>query len=176
MEHRESGDLHGQNNQLLTFLLAGEEYGVDILRIQEIRGWDSVTRIPNMPRYVKGIINLRGTIVPIIDLRERFSMESLAYGPTTVVVVLKVTSGERSRVMGIVVDAVSDVHGVREQDLTPAPDFGGSVDTEFVRGLVTAGETMIIVLDIDELLGAGLAVAEEQKPEADAAAREHAAA
>jgi purine-binding chemotaxis protein CheW len=141
--------------QLLTFLLAGEEYGVDILRVQEIRGWDGATAIPNTPRYIKGIINLRGTIVPIIDLRERFNLPSIAYGPTTVVVVLKVQSGDRSRIMGIVVDAVSDVYNVSAQDLKPAPEFGGANKTEFLRGLVTVNEKMLIVLDIDQLLNSG---------------------
>ena len=97
---------NGEGEQYLTFMLAGEEYGVDILRVQEIKGWDNVTPIPNTPSYIKGVINLRGTIVPIIDLRERFSLETISYGPTTVVIVLKVNSDKGSRTMGIVVDAV----------------------------------------------------------------------
>lgn len=153
-------DVTGSEGQLLTFLLAGEEYGVDILRVQEIRGWDSATRVPNTPRYIKGIINLRGTIVPIVDLRERFALESVDYGPTTVVIVLKVVHGDKSRIMGIVVDAVSDVYNMSAEQLKPAPDFGGSIDTEFIEGLLTVDEQMIIVLDIDHLLNSGdLAVA-----------------
>ncbi|MEQ9498352.1 MAG: chemotaxis protein CheW [Deltaproteobacteria bacterium] len=153
-------DVNAAEGQLLTFLLAGEEYGVDILRVQEIRGWDSATRVPNTPRYIKGIINLRGTIVPIVDLRERFNLERVDYGPTTVVIVLKVVSGETSRIMGIVVDAVSDVYNLSSEQLRPAPDFGGSIDTEFIEGLMTVEEQMIIVLDIDHLLNSGdLAVA-----------------
>ncbi|MBN4080501.1 chemotaxis protein CheW [Beggiatoa alba] len=140
-------------NEFLTFMLAGEEYGLDILRVQEIKGWDDVTSLPNMPEYVRGVINLRGTIVPIIDLRRRFSLEALEYGPTTVVIVLRVQAvGHSDRKMGIVVDAVSDVYQVPKSDLKVSPDFGSAVDTEFVSGLATVGEKMIILLAIDHML------------------------
>lgn len=139
-------------DQYLTFMLAGEEYGVDILRVQEIKGWDKVTPIPGTPAYVRGVINLRGTIVPIIDLRLRFDIEQIDYGPTTVMIVLKVEAADRDRIMGIVVDAVSDVYAVPAEELRPAPDFGGHVRVEYVRGLATVDEKMVIVLDIDELL------------------------
>lgn len=142
-------------DQYLTFILNNEEYGVDILRVQEIRGWDNATPIPNTPEYIKGVMNLRGTIVPIIDLRQRFNMETLEYGPTTVVIVLKVYSEERERVMGIVVDAVSEVYNIGSDDLQPAPDFGDVVSLEFVQGLATVEEKMVIVLDIDNLLTSG---------------------
>ena len=138
--------------QYLTFMLAGEEYGVDILRVQEIKGWDSATRIPNTPDYVQGVINLRGTIVPIIDLRMRFALEKLEYGPTTVVVVLKATSDNKERTMGIVVDGVSDVYSIGDGELKPAPEFGEDINAEFVKGLATVGEKMVIMLDIDRLL------------------------
>jgi len=142
---------NGQD-QYLTFMLAGEEYGVDILRVQEIKGWDAATRIPNTPDYVQGVINLRGTIVPIIDLRMRFNLEKLEYGPTTVVVVLKVESETKNRTMGIVVDGVSDVYSVSADDLKSAPEFGDEVNAEFVKGLATLAEKMVIILDIDKLL------------------------
>jgi purine-binding chemotaxis protein CheW len=142
-------------DQYLTFILNGEEYGVDILRVQEIRGWDNATPIPNTPAYIKGVINLRGTIVPILDLRERFSMTPLEYGPTTVVIVLKVYAGERERVMGIVVDAVSEVYNIGADDLQPPPDFGDTVALEFVHGLASIEDKMVIVLDIDHLLTSG---------------------
>ncbi len=146
-------ELDENTQQFLTFILAGEEYGVDILRVQEIKGWDAVTQVPNTPEYVRGVINLRGTIVPIIDLRIRFDMEQLAYGPTTVVIVLKVMSGEDdSRIMGIVVDGVSDVYNVKNEDIHPAPDFGEGVDSSFVKGLTTVAEKMVIILDIDFML------------------------
>jgi purine-binding chemotaxis protein CheW len=139
--------------QYLTFLLAGEEYGVDILRVQEIKGWDSVTPIPNTPKYIRGVINLRGTIVPIIDLRLRFNLEQLEYGPTTVVIMLKVMSdAKQSRTMGIVVDGVSDVYNMPHDQIKPSPDFGTAVETDFVKGLATVNEKMVIILDIDHML------------------------
>jgi purine-binding chemotaxis protein CheW len=142
------------SGQYLTFILASEEYGVDILRVQEIKGWDTVTPIPNTPEYLKGVINLRGTIVPIIDLRQRFDMDLLEYGPTTVTIILKIMSGEKERVMGIVVDAVSEVYNIPGNELQPAPDFGGVVSVEFVRGLASIDDKMLIILDIDKLCNA----------------------
>lgn len=141
-------------DQYLTFMLAGEEYGVDILRVQEIKGWDRVTPIPNTPDFMRGVINLRGTIVPIIDLRLRFSLTPLEYGPTTVVIVLKVHGHDRERIMGIVVDAVSDVYNVPADELQPPPDFGVTVSIESIQGLASVNEQMVIVLDIDHLLNA----------------------
>ncbi|NOX76105.1 MAG: chemotaxis protein CheW [Gammaproteobacteria bacterium] len=149
-------DLESDGNQFLTFILAGEEYGVDILRVQEIKGWDTVTPIPNTPEYIRGVINLRGTIVPIIDLRRRFQLEAVEYGPMTVVIVLRVEDpeGDNSRIMGLVVDAVSDVYNVPEDTIKPAPDFGSVVDVNFVKGLATLEDVMVIMLDIDRLLNA----------------------
>lgn len=144
----------GNADQFLTFILAGEEYGVDILRVQEIKGWDEVTPIPNTPDYVKGVINLRGAIVPIVDLRQRFALDELEYGPTTVMIILKVRNDERERIMGIVVDAVSEVYNINGSELQPPPEFGGVIKTEFLRGLASVEEKMIIVLDIDHLLNA----------------------
>ncbi len=142
-------------DQFLTFMLAGEEYGVDILRVQEIKGWDAVTTIPNTPEYLRGVINLRGTIVPIIDMRIRFGLEKLDYGLLTVVIVLKVDYGDKSRIIGIVVDGVSDVYNVPEEEIKPSPDFGSAVDTEFVKGLATIEDKMVIVLDIDQMFNSG---------------------
>ena len=152
LSHQQAGDSDG--SQFLTFMLAGEEYGVDILRVQEIKGWDNATPIPNTPDYIRGVINLRGTIVPIIDLRRRFGLEPVEYGPVTVVIVLRVMSAnsDTSRVMGVVVDAVSDVYNVQDNDVKPAPDFGDVVDVAFVRGLATLEDSMVIILDIDRLL------------------------
>ena len=146
---------NSEEDQLLTFILANEEYGVDILRVQEIKGWDSVTPIPNTPDYIRGVINLRGTIVPIIDLRLRFSLEQLDYGPTTVVIMLKVMSDEKhSRTMGIVVDGVSDVYNMPNEQIKPSPDFGTALETDFVKGLATVSEKMVIILEIDNILNA----------------------
>ena len=140
------------SQQYLTFMLDGEEYGVDILRVQEIKGWDNVTHIPNTPDYVRGVINLRGTIVPIIDMRIRFNLEQLAYGPTTVVIVLRVLSEKGDRIMGVIVDGVSDVYNMSDEDIKESPDFGAAVDTAFVKGLATVNEKMVIILDIDHML------------------------
>lgn len=140
-------------DQYLTFMLAGEEYGLDILRVKEIKGWSSVTPMPNMPIYVLGVINLRGTIVPVIDLRKRFELDSVPFDQTTVVIVVKVDDNQGSeRTMGMVVDAVSEVYSLAQADLKPAPDFGGAISTESIKGLATLDDKMLILLDVDELM------------------------
>lgn len=138
--------------QFLTFVLGEELYGVDILRVQEIMGWNPVTRIPNTPEYLRGVLNLRGSIVPILDLRMRFDMEQADYTPTTVVIVLSVQQGNEERTLGVVVDGVSDVINVPAENIKPAPDFGTAVNTEFIDGLATVEEQMVMLLDIDKLL------------------------
>ncbi|WP_077528732.1 chemotaxis protein CheW [Vreelandella utahensis] len=143
----------GDGDQYLTFTLGDEEYGVDILRVQEIRAWDTATPIPNTPPYVKGVINMRGTIVPVVDLRERFGMETLEYTQFTVVVLVKVIHGDRERIMGLIVDALSEVYGINEDQLRPPPEFGTVIRTDFIRGLATMEDKMVIVLDVDSLLG-----------------------
>ena len=145
-------------NQFLTFMLAGEEYGVDILRVQEIKGWEDATEIPNTPDYIQGVMNLRGTIVPIVDLRCRFELERMEYSNTTVVIVLKTKSDDNEKTIGFVVDAVSDVYNVTEDQLKPSPDFGNAVSTEFVKGLATVDEKMVILLDIDHLVDSDIDV------------------
>lgn len=142
----------GEGDQYLTFTLGDEEYGVDILRVQEIRGWDKATPIPNTPHYVKGVINMRGTIVPVIDLRERFGMASREYTQFTVVVLVKVISGDQERIVGLIVDALSEVYGITEEQLRPPPEFGAAIDTSFIRGLASIEEKMVIILDADKLL------------------------
>ncbi len=146
----------GGTEQYLTFILGVEEYGVDILRVQEIKGWDTATEIPNTPDYIQGVMNLRGIIVPIIDLRKRFDLEKVEYGKTTVVIVLKVKTNDKERTMGFVVDAVSDVYDVSDEQLKPPPDFGCKVGTEFLKGLATINEKMLILLDIDHLVDIGI--------------------
>jgi purine-binding chemotaxis protein CheW len=145
------------SEQYLTFMLAGEEYGVDILRVQEIKGWDKVTRIPHTPDYVLGVINLRGAVVPILDLRRRFGLETIDFGPTTVVIVVRVMNGLTERTVGVVVDGVSEVYNVDAADSKPPPDVCGSVDTVFVKALATVEEKMLILLDIDRLIGNSIA-------------------
>jgi len=139
-------------NQYLTFLLGDEEYGVDILRVQEIRGWDSVTTIPNAPAFIKGVINLRGTIVSILDLRERFGIESVDYNELTVVVVLRVKGEGKDRIMGVVVDAVSEVYHIAENDLKDPPDLGYAINMDYMKGMATVDNKMVSILDIDQLM------------------------
>jgi purine-binding chemotaxis protein CheW len=144
----------------LTFVLADAEYGVDILRVQEIKGWETVTAVPNTPAYVRGVMNLRGAIVPIIDLRQRLGMERLDPGPMTAVVMLTVIHDHGSRIMGVVVDAVADVHDITDAELRPAPECGHPVSHACVQRLATVHGYMLILLDIDQLLNSGeLAVA-----------------
>ncbi len=139
--------------QFLSFTLGDEEYGVNILRVQEIRSWEPVSRIPNVPSYEKGVVNLRGAIVPIIDLRERFGLGHLEYSPLTVVVVLQAQVQEgKTRVMGVVVDSVSDVVDVDKKTIQSAPNFGTKVSTEFINGLVSVNERMVMLLDVEKLL------------------------
>ncbi|OUS40216.1 chemotaxis protein CheW [Oleispira antarctica] len=147
-----SGANSDDEQQYLTFIMAGEEYGVDILAVQEIRGWEPTTVVPNAPDYIKGVINLRGTIVPIMDLRSRFNLERVEYSPVTVVIILKVETERGERVMGIVVDAVSDVHSISDSDTRNSPELIEDLNTEFIRSLVSVDDTMIILLDVQRLL------------------------
>ena len=154
VQHIEAGDqrLSEDGEQFLTFIMAGEEYGVDILCVQEIRGWEQATPIPNAPPHIKGVINLRGAIVPIVDLRLCFGMSAIEYNELTVVIVLKVESATTSRTMGVVVDAVSDVYSIVSKQVKPAPDLGDAVNTSYIRGLVNIEEKMVVLLEIDKLL------------------------
>jgi len=138
--------------QYLTFLLAGEEYGLEILRVQEIKGWNSATPIPNTPEHVLGVLNLRGAVVPIIDLRKRFDLASIPYGPMTVVIVVRMVNDDQERTVGLVVDAVSEVYKLEASEIQPAPEMGGDISTEFVRGLATVEDKMLILLELDELV------------------------
>jgi purine-binding chemotaxis protein CheW len=139
--------------QILTFVLGGETYGVDILRVQEIRGWSAVTKIPQSPPHVLGVLNLRGAIVPIVDLRTRFALERAEYTALTVIIVLSVMSATGRRDFGVVVDGVSDVVDVSSSEVRPAPELGASAATSYIRGLVTVAERMVVLLDIDRLIG-----------------------
>ena len=138
--------------QFLTFILNGVEYGVDILQVHEIRGWTETTQLPASPPFIKGVINLRGTIVPILDLRERFSLASVEYGPTTVVIVLNINNNGKALVLGIVVDAVSDTHMINQADIRSTPDCSESLNTQYLQGLVEIDEKLILLLNVDTLL------------------------
>jgi purine-binding chemotaxis protein CheW len=147
-----------EHQEYLTFILNQEEYGVDILRVQEIRVWSPVTELPNTPHYVKGIINLRGIVVPIIDLRERFNQQSFEYSATTVVIILRskkpadVNATHDDMMIGLVVDAVSEVYKFSNQTMQPAPQFGSKVDIRFIKGIASIDEKLIILLNTDALL------------------------
>jgi purine-binding chemotaxis protein CheW len=135
-------------SQYLTFSLGQEEYGVEILKVQEIKGYSTITPIPNTPVHVKGVMNLRGTIIPVVDLRSKLGMPTAEYSPFTVIVVVKVGS----KTMGLVVDAVSDVLNIPSRDLQPTPDFGAQVDAAFISGMAKAGEKLVVLLDLDRVL------------------------
>ena len=144
-----------EQHEYLTFILNKEEYGVDILRVQEIRVWSPVTELPNTPPYIKGIINLRGNVVPIIDLRERFKQPQCNYDPTTVVIILrgeKDTASNKEVIIGLVVDAVSEVYKISADETRPAPQFGSNVDIRFIKAIATVDAKLIILLDTDSLL------------------------
>lgn len=144
----------GQGDEYLTFSLASEEYGVDILRVQELRGWEPVTRVPNSPDYVKGVLNLRGAIVPVIDLRVRFNLPMEDYSSLTVVIVLAVKDKKdgHERIISVVVDEISDVVKAKLSDIQATPQFGSALDIEYISGLADAGGKMLMLLDIDTML------------------------
>jgi purine-binding chemotaxis protein CheW len=144
-----AADINHNATEVLSFRLGGEEYAISILKVQEIRGYDAVTRIANAPEYMKGVVNLRGIIVPIVDMRIKFAVGAPTYDAFTVVIVLNI----HGHTIGMVVDSVSDVVTLTPDQIKPAPDMGASVATEFLRGLGTVGERMLILLDIDMLLG-----------------------
>jgi purine-binding chemotaxis protein CheW len=138
----------GYTEEYLTYTLGPEEYAIDILKVQEIRGYEAPTTIANAPAFLKGVINLRGTIVPIVDLRIKFGVGTADYTPFTVVIILNLGS----RVVGMVVDSVSDVTMLRQDSIRPAPEFSASVDTRYIKGLCTLDERMLIVVDIERLM------------------------
>ena len=148
---KESGQQTGidtDGNQFLTFQLGEELYGVDILRVQEIKGYTTVTKIPNTPSYIKGVLNLRGTIVPIVELRTTFGMPPIDYTMLTVIIVVVV----RDRIMGLVVDSVSDVLNISTKDIQAPPELGAKVDVSFLDGIAKCGDKLVALLNIDRLL------------------------
>lgn len=134
--------------EYLTFTLGDEEYGVDILKVQEIRGYDSVTRLPDAPAWIKGVVNLRGTIVPVVDLRIRFRLGKPTYDQFTVMIILTVAN----RVLGMVVDSVSDVTQLDPEQVRPAPELGSGIDSRYIAGMGTVDQRMLILLDIERLM------------------------
>jgi purine-binding chemotaxis protein CheW len=139
------------SREVLVFALGGEEYAVDILKVQEIRGYEKVTAIPGAPAYLKGVVNLRGIIVPVIDMRIKFGQAEARYDSFTVVIILRVAG----RVIGIVVDSVSDVIRLAPSEVKAAPALGSIVDSGFLAGLATQGDRMILLLEIEKFLSSG---------------------
>jgi len=154
MQKKESGGSFvdeissSEDNGYLTFTLGHEEYGIDILTVQEIRGYDTVTTIANMPDFIKGVINLRGIIVPIVDMRIKFALGDVTYNDMTVVIILNVVD----RVVGMVVDGVSDVISLSESQIKDAPEFGAVLDTQYLKGLGVIDDRMLILIDIENLM------------------------
>jgi purine-binding chemotaxis protein CheW len=144
-----AGDIVNNATEVLSFRLGGEEYAISILKVQEIRGYDAVTRIANAPEYLKGVVNLRGSIVPIVDMRIKFNVGAPTYDAFTVVIVLNINN----HTIGMVVDSVSDVVTLTPDQIKPAPDLGSTVSGEYLQGLGTVDERMLILLDIDGLMG-----------------------
>jgi len=144
----QEGIATSSTNEFLTFTLGKEEYGIDILKVQEIRGYDAVTALANMPDFIKGVINLRGIIVPIIDMRIKFHLGNVEYNQFTVVIILNVAH----RVVGMVVDGVSDVITLNADQVKPAPEFGSALDTKYVTGIGAVDERMLILVDIERLM------------------------
>jgi purine-binding chemotaxis protein CheW len=138
----------GPTKEYLTFRLGDEEYGIDILKVQEIRGYEEPTHIANAPDYLKGVVNLRGVIVPIVDMRMRFGCEKVEYNSFTVSIILNLGH----RVVGIVVDAVSDVMELAADVIRPAPEMSAAIDARYITGLGQVGERMLILLDIESLI------------------------
>ncbi len=136
------------SNQFVTFQLGGETYGISILKLNEIIAYQSCTTIPNVPNFIKGVLNLRGIVVPVIDLRDRFGMELKEYDQFTVIMILDVAG----RIMGLVVDAVSDVIALNKDDIKPRPHFSTGISTEFIYGMGIKDNKFIILLDVDKLL------------------------
>ena len=138
----------GAHAEFLTFRLGAEEYGIDILRVQEIRSYEEPTRIANAPHFIKGVVNLRGVIVPVVDLRIKLNCEKVEYNGFTVVIVLNV----HGRVVGAVVDSVSDVMELASELIKPAPEMNTNVDTSYITGIASVGERMLILMDIEQFI------------------------
>ncbi|MGZ3182249.1 MAG: chemotaxis protein CheW [Telluria sp.] len=144
-----AADVVDDGKEFLAFTLGAEEYGIDILKVQEIRGYEAVTRIASAPEFIKGVINLRGIIIPVVDMRIKFKLGTPTYDQFTVVIILNIGG----RVVGMVVDSVSDVTTLSKEQIRPAPDMGSSFETQYMIGLGTIDERMLILIDIDKLMG-----------------------
>lgn len=152
VDSSQEANLVDQSEQYLTFMLDDEEYGIEIMRVQGIQGWTSVTPIPNTPTHILGVINLRGQIVPIIDLRLRFSLEKTTFSASTVVIIVKLVNDGKEKLMGIVVDGVSETYRFDNEKIQPPPELSNSTNTEFLKGLASIEDKLVILLDIDHIV------------------------
>jgi purine-binding chemotaxis protein CheW len=143
-------------SQVLTFQLGNEYYGINILQVQEIRGWSAVTRIVQSPPHVLGVLNLRGSIVPVIDMRRRFGLSEAGFTPKTVIIVISVVTTQGRRECGVVVDSVSDVVDIQPDSIKPAPETVNGANSRCIAGLLTVDERMFILLNVDELIATDL--------------------
>ncbi len=134
--------------QILTFLLNGQDYGLELIKVQEIRGFTQITPIPNMPPHIKGVMNLRGSVLPVIDMRLKFGMQQIDYTKFTVIII----AHSCGKSVGLIVDGVSDVLSASSDKIQPSPDFGDATDTRFVQGLLKSGEHLVVLLDLERLL------------------------
>lgn len=146
-DRQEDNAERGPTQQFLTFTISGEEYGVEIMKVREIKGWTETTRLPNSPDFMKGVINLRGVVIPIFDLKSCFKMGNTIPHEKNVVIILVV----KERLVGILVDAVSDILSVGADEVRPAPHMEVKVDAEFINGLISMDEKMVVLLDVDHL-------------------------
>lgn len=152
VEHENNEHAPFVDDKILTFSLNNEEFGIDIFKVNEIRGWNQPSIIPGVPEYVKGVLNLHGKIIPIIDLRIRFCLTPLPYGPTTVVILLNIHKNNIENTIGIVVDSVSDTYTLGKENIREKPTIGGFIDVEYIKGLVDIDNQLISLLDVNKLL------------------------
>jgi purine-binding chemotaxis protein CheW len=148
MDELEQAISKSTGEQFVTFRLEKEEYGIEILKVHEIIGYQGFAKVPNVPRFIRGVLNLRGSVVPVIDMRLKFNMAEKAYDNFTVIVIIEV----QERIIGVIVDAVSDVVTLNAEELQETPDFSSGVRTDFIKGMGRKGEKLIIMLDIDRIL------------------------
>lgn len=148
------GTMAGKTGKYLTFTLGQEEYGIAILKVKEIIGMMPITSVPRTPDYLKGVINLRGKVIPVLDLRVKFSMNSIPYSDRTCIIVVEIKIGLETMLMGVVVDTVSEVVTIQEDETEEVPDFGTSLDTDYILGMAKLGTRVMILLDIDRVLTA----------------------
>lgn len=151
-----------KEGKYLTFTLAGEEYGIGILKVREIVGMMNITRIPQTPPYVKGVVNLRGKVIPVVDLRLKFGIEAMDYTDRTCIIVVEIVGTAKDIPMGVVVDAVSEVINIRQSDIEETPNFGTRIDTDYILGMAKTNGGVKILLDIDRVLSVAEVTALEQ--------------